>query len=175
MSRFVLWIAGVVALLSAAYLGFVKLAFAPDAEAPAVVVEAERPEPLVARPAAPVVSPAPARPPSTAPRPAAPPPPRPMPADTADAPPDTAAVRRLTVELAEQTRDVAHVGKTVAPHVATGVLGLGPDGCKTTGEVQLCLVPSSTGGWKIVGAAGGYAVTARGPAALGEPIAVTAN
>ena len=165
MNRYILWTVGGFAVLSAAYLGFVKLAFAPDG--PAQVAEAP-PLEAVAPPAVPV--------PEPPPRDVAQPRPAPLPAarpDTSAAAADTAAVRRLTVELARRTREVAHVGKPVARHVASGTLGLGPDGCTEREGVRLCLVPSPVGGWQVVGASQGYAVAARGPAALGDPLAVS--
>ena len=168
MNRFILWTVGGFAVLSAAYLGFVKLAFAPDV--PAQVAEARQMDAAAPSPAAVPAPPPPAvaqaRPaPQTSPLPAAR-------ADTSAAAADTAAVRRLTVELARRTREVAHVGKPVARHVASGTLGLGPDGCTEREGVRLCLVPSPVGGWQVVGASQGYAVAARGPAALGDPLAV---
>ena len=182
MNRLILWTVGGVALLSAAYLGFVKLAFdagpppepaavSAPAAPPTSYAELVRPEATPSANAAAAPSPARRTEPAQRTEPTAPSP-EPV-ADSTAA--DTAAVRRLTVELAERTRRAAHVGKPVARHVARDVLALGEDGCTTTDGVRLCLVDHPVGGWQVVGAAGGFAVTARGPATLGDAVAVSTS
>ena len=183
MPRFVLWAVGAVALLSAAYLGFVKLAFEPaELPAPATQTPAEAARPTMTRSAAPPppAAPLPPRPatapPAPMPEPAAPDPVAPGAAisDTSAAS-DVDAVKRITLALAEQARASAHVGKAVPAHVASGRLQLGDDGCKTTDGVRLCLSASDVGGWRVVGTSGATSVTVRGPERLGEPLDTRVN